>query len=58
VLGVYLVGKSGQALIDYYYKAAIVQQATRRSDAKETLPLIEERTEDMIKCKEVALLRK
>lgn len=56
-LGVYLVGKSGQALFKYYTRASEVHQSTKRPGEK-NLPLIEVRTEDMIMCEEVPLVRK
>jgi hypothetical protein len=56
-LGIYLVGESGQALFDYYDEAAKVHRKAKKPDA-ENLPLITIRTPDMIKCQEVALVRK
>jgi hypothetical protein len=55
-LGIYLVGEAGQALIDYYDEAAKVHKRSKKPDS-ENLPLIVERTPDMIKCKEVPLVR-
>ena len=57
VLGIYLVGQSGLALFDYYDEAAKVHIATKRPNSA-PLPPITVRTPDMIKCEEVALVRK
>jgi hypothetical protein len=63
ILAIYLVGASGKALISYYREASRVHNATNEklrkvSDEKiELLPLIPEKTGDMIKCAEVLVVR-
>jgi hypothetical protein len=65
VLGVYLVGPSGKALFQYFREAAEVHNATNANLLKASpgaeirhLPLIFERTPDMVKCAEVIVTRK
>jgi hypothetical protein len=52
-LGVYLVGKSGQALFKYSKRATDVQKETGKPPGANNLAFIyeDERTEDMIMCK-------
>jgi hypothetical protein len=63
ILAVYLVGESGKALIRYFRDASRVHNATNEKLRKfpdekiETLPLIVEKTRDMIKCAEVLVVR-
>jgi hypothetical protein len=64
VIGFYLVGPAGRALFRYYREAAkvhnetnnLLQRAVPETDIKH-LPLILERTHDMIKCAEVLVIR-
>jgi hypothetical protein len=62
-LGAYLVGPSGKALFRYFREASAVHNKTKvsleklSSERAEFLPLIYERTNDMVKCAEVPLKR-
>jgi hypothetical protein len=55
-IGAYLVGKSGQALIQYYEEATEFHKG-KKEDPNEFLPMIIARTEDMIKGDEVTVIK-
>jgi hypothetical protein len=57
IIGAYLVGKSGQALIQYY-KAATDFHRQVKTNPNEFLPRISVKTEDMIRGDEVLVFRK
>jgi hypothetical protein len=57
-IGAYLVGPSGQALFRYYSEAANQHYELRHAKDFKFLPLIYERTPDMVKCAEVGVRRK
>jgi hypothetical protein len=56
-IGAYLVGKSGQALLQYYEEATEFHDRTK-ANPKVYLPKIQVMTEDMVRCDEVDVVKK
>ena len=63
-IGAYLVGPSGSVLLNYYATAERVHKTVMKrlknatGEESDYLPLIEERTKDMVECHRVTVRRK